>query len=420
MDISANSLPADWRVIEFFDLRDKSSKYSFTGGPFGSDLKSEHYQHEGVRVIQLQDIGEGEFLDKSSVYISEEKADELISANIYPGEIILAKMAPVGRCCKVPRDNARYVMCSDGIRLSIDKLKYDPEFVFQMLNSTYFRKEVSAKSTGTTRERIGLSDLKEVKLHIPVTLEEQTKIATILSKIDSKIELISKEIAQTNLLKKGLMQQLLTKGIGHTKFKSSPLGNIPESWAVKPLAEICENPRKKFSDTNGYCIELEHIEQETGQLKSFDNYEDKLSVKSAFRKQDILFCKLRPYLRKYWYADFEGACTSELLVFRAKAAILSKLLFYIVQQESFISYAVANSYGTKMPRTSWDVLSEFSVLLPPIEEQNEIVNILKTIDEKIEILEVKKNLNGQLKRGLMQQLLTGKIRVKVDDEIPVS
>ena len=93
-------IPEDWEVKTLIDVVDKKVKWSFTGGPFGSNLKSEDYTEKGVRIIQLQNIGDGEFLDNYKIYTSIEKANELLSCNIYHGDIILSKMGdPVARGC---------------------------------------------------------------------------------------------------------------------------------------------------------------------------------------------------------------------------------------------------------------------------------------------------------------------------------
>ena len=87
----------EWESVQFSDIADKSIPWSVGGGPFGSNLKASDYTDEGVRIIQLQNIGEGRFHDDYAIYTSEGKADELLSNNIYPGEIILSKMGEIGR-----------------------------------------------------------------------------------------------------------------------------------------------------------------------------------------------------------------------------------------------------------------------------------------------------------------------------------
>jgi type I restriction enzyme, S subunit len=129
--ISEDSIPDTWRKVTLRETAAKE-KYSFTGGPFGSNLKAEHYTEEGVRIIQLQNIGDGHFNDKYKIFTTEEKADELISCNIYPGDIILSKMGdPVARACFIPDSAPRFLMASDGIRLKVNTSEFDPFFLLQ-------------------------------------------------------------------------------------------------------------------------------------------------------------------------------------------------------------------------------------------------------------------------------------------------
>jgi type I restriction enzyme S subunit len=202
-------IPEEWDIIPLGKTADKA-KYSFTGGPFGSNLKSEEYTEKGVRIIQLQNIGVGKFLDDYKIFTSREKADELKSCNIYPGDIVIAKMAePVARACIMPTCDQRYLMASDGIRLSVDKKKYDTSYIQYAINSVYFRKTAERHGTGTTRLRIGLSELKKLPIAIP-PLPEQQEIVSILSEVDAKIENEQSHKSELEQLKKGLLQVLLT------------------------------------------------------------------------------------------------------------------------------------------------------------------------------------------------------------------
>ena len=204
-------IPEDWMLQTVIDTTDKNVKWSFTGGPFGSDLKSSDYTDLGVRVIQLQNIGDGVFLDESHVYISKDKADQLIACNIYPGDIIFSKMGdPVARACIVPYCNSRYLMCSDGIRYVVDKSKYEPKYIFSVLNFDIFREQAINSSTGSTRRRIGLTELKNLRLPLPPTLKEQQAIARVLSDVDEEIQQLQSKVNKYRKLKQGMMQELLT------------------------------------------------------------------------------------------------------------------------------------------------------------------------------------------------------------------
>lgn len=207
-------IPEDWGVYQFANIADKHVPWSITGGPFGSSLKTCDYTSEGIRIIQLQNIGDGYFCDDYAIYTSTKKADELLSNNIYSGEIILSKMGdPVARACIVPGNKRRYLMASDGIRLVVDSKRFNKYFVHEYINSEYFRKNAQNASTGSTRQRIGLSELKQLPLAAPPLLE-QTAIATVLSDMDTEIEALEKRLEKTRVLKQGMMQELLT---GRTK-----------------------------------------------------------------------------------------------------------------------------------------------------------------------------------------------------------
>ncbi len=204
----------EWVEKSLIDTADKKVKWSFTGGPFGSNLKASDYTNEGIRIIQLQNIGDGEFNDEYKIYTSEEKADELLSCNIYTGEIIISKMGdPVGRTCIIPDNLKRCVMASDGIRLVVNETKYSKYFVYSLINSKHIREAIENKATGSTRKRIGLDELRNVKLIMPKSLTEQTKIASCLSSLDELITAQAEKIEQLKLHKKGLMQGLFPKTI---------------------------------------------------------------------------------------------------------------------------------------------------------------------------------------------------------------
>lgn len=203
-------IPEDWEIVCFDQLKDKKDNWAITGGPFGSNLKASDYTENGVRVIQLQNIGDGVFKNDDFVYTSYKKANELISCNIYPDEIILSKMGdPVARACLIPHFHSRYVMCSDGIRLKVDSQRYSEKFVFYFLNYPLFRNQALDASTGSTRKRIGLSELRDLLLFAPPK-EEQTAIATILSDMDEEIQALEQRLGKTRQIKQGMMQELLT------------------------------------------------------------------------------------------------------------------------------------------------------------------------------------------------------------------
>ena len=118
---------------------------------------------------------------------------------------------PVGRACIIPDYLERCVMASDGIRLVVNEMKFSKYFVFYLINSKEIRETIENKSTGSTRKRIGLDELRNIKLIMPKSLAEQKKIASCLFSLDKAIETQAQKIEQLKLHKKGLMQGLFPK-----------------------------------------------------------------------------------------------------------------------------------------------------------------------------------------------------------------
>ena len=197
------------------------------------------------------------------------------------------------------------------------------------------------------------------------------------------------------------------------------MSEIKQHWQKIELNEILSISSKKFNpisnNENKKCVELEHLSQETGKLLGYTNSSEQQSIKNSFEEGQILFGKLRPYLKKFWKAEFEGVCSSEIWVMNGKK-VKNDFLFYLVQTEKFNQIANVSS-GSKMPRADWNYMSEIPFDTPPIKEQEKIAEILTTWDEAItkqtELLEAKE----LQKKALMLKLLSGEVRFDgFDDE----
>lgn len=166
-------------------------------------------------------------------------------------------------------------------------------------------------------------------------------------------------------------------------------------------------------DTELRCINLEDIPEGAGRIVSWTQASDNLSMKTQFQTGDVLFGKLRPYLRKFALAGFDGVCTTEILAFRPKSGIDPNFVFQVVSSETFIEHNVAVSYGTKMPRTDWATAASFPVLIPTQVEQRSIAEVLSAFDEQIEALEREIQKHRHVLDGLIDKLLLSGVRSSV-------
>jgi type I restriction enzyme S subunit len=186
-----------------------------------------------------------------------------------------------------------------------------------------------------------------------------------------------------------------------------------DSWRFLRFKEIADLGKERISpqyiSPGLACIELENISKETGQMIGITDPSKQSSQKNVFYKGNVLFGKLRPYLKKYMYCDFDGVCSSEIWVLSSKNGCQSKYLFYLIQTSQFIRVADQSS-GTKMPRADWTNVSKLVVPIPPIQEQEKMTEILSTWDRAIERVQQLIEAKQRQKDQLVSQLLSGQKR----------
>jgi type I restriction enzyme S subunit len=300
----------------------------------------------------------------------------------------------------------------------------DLDFLVSFFNTPQGKYLLGLASPGGAGRNKTLGQQAFLDLSIPLpSFPEQCKITDILNTVDQAIALTERRIEAARQRKKGLMQRLLTGRVRFPEFvitdgySSALRGLVPKDWRILEFGDFASKSSKKFDpkkETGIHeCIELEHISQETGQILGTTSTEEQKSVKNSFSAGQVLFGKLRPYLKKFTQPDFSGVCSSEIWVLSGKKDLCSNdFLFYLVQSERFLAAANVTS-GTKMPRSDWGYVSEFAFAIPLLQEQCRIAAVLQACDREIELLTQKRDALQRQKKGLMQRLLTGRVRVKV-------
>nr|WP_249138429.1 restriction endonuclease subunit S [Acinetobacter nosocomialis] len=200
-DYFKTELPSHWQEkrLGFLSMQTKNA---FVDGPFGSDLKSDDYLDEGIPLIQLNNIRDGKHILRNMKFISQNKKIDLIRHLALPQDIVIAKMAePVARAAVVSDEYDEYVIVADCVKLSPDLELVDLNFLIWAINSDCVRENAELVSTGTTRIRINLGELKKLKVPYP-SLSEQVKIRQYLDHETAKIDtLIAKQEELIALLK---------------------------------------------------------------------------------------------------------------------------------------------------------------------------------------------------------------------------
>ena len=199
--------------------------------------------------------------------------------------------------------------------------------------------------------------------------------------------------------------------VGVPGYQETAAGWIPTDWSALPLGAIASVRKDRGVAKQGVrCVELEHVEPETGRLLGWDSSGVQASIKTTFKRGDVLFGKLRPYLRKYAIAPFDGICSTEILAIHDRDGQSdNRFLFHLMQGDGVFATVKALSYGTKMPRVSWTDLSDIVLGIPPLPEQQEIATILSAADDKLAVIARQIEATQALKRGLMHTLCSAEV-----------
>lgn len=248
---------------------------------------------------------------------------------------------------------------------------------------------------------IGYEDFVSIKITVP-SFEEQQKIASYFRKVDEIITLHQRKCEVLKKLKKGLLQKMFPKD--GTNIPEIRFPEFTDAWEQREFSSIAERISKTSQSSASLpSIEFEDIISEQGLLNK-DLYSKK-NVKSGikFECNDILFGKLRPYLKNWLFANFTGVAVGDFWVLRGEN-ISPLYLYYLIQTDSFM--AVANtSTGTKMPRSDWKLVSS-SIFFKPTckDEQSKIGNLFRELDSIITLHQRKLEVLKKLKKGLLQQM----------------
>ena len=412
---SIGEIPTDWEIIKLGDE-------SVSEIVMGQSPPSSTYNKKGIGLPFLQGKMEfGEIYPKALVYCSEP------IKIAQPNDILISVRAPVGDVNLAP--------CKLCIGRGLAAIRFNDKLANYLFYFYYFQKiktRLEMLGKGSTFKAIDKDDLESLMIPLP-PVEEQRVIAGVLGVVDSVIAKTDEVIAKTERLKKGLMQTLLTRGIGHKEFKETEIGKIPKTWQVVRLADITikikdmdhRMPAKhpsgipfvsirymlKYPDF-GFTIRFDDPDLEFIRKEDFESQISRFNVE----EQDILYSRFgsighaklvitdQPFLASY----------SIVLVKPDKSKVLPEFLTCALNSERTRKQAKLQTKGATNRNLHLEDIQNLKIPLPPAAEQQKIAEIIVAIDRKLELEKTKKAKLERVKRGLMDLLLTGKVRVKVD------
>ncbi|MHB8321031.1 MAG: restriction endonuclease subunit S [Acidithiobacillus sp.] len=313
----------------------------------------------------------------------------------------------------------------------------DERFAYYLLKQFDF----TSYNSGSAQPSLNRNFIHPVPVHVP-PLPEQRRIAHILGTLDDKIENNRKTAKLLEAMAQAIFQswfvdfdpvrakmngespESICKRLKLTpeildlfpdRLVDSELGEIPEGWVVGTLGNVAENPRRGIRpqqiNTETPYIALEHMPRRCIYLSEWGTGEELESNKFMFRKNEILFGKLRPYFHKVGVAPVNGVCSTDIVVIAPQSAYWLSFVLGHTSSDAFVVYTDSDSTGTKMPRTSWNRMAHYEIALPP-ESIAKVFDelVVPTVHQMVANVHESRTL-ADLRDTLLPKLISGDIRV---------
>lgn len=425
-------IPDDWEVKNIFKNCTIKARIGWQG------LKSTEYLKIGdYLLITGTDFCNGFINWKSCSYVTEWRFKQDRNIQIQDGDVLITKDGTIGKVAFIPR-----VPLSGTLNSGVfvvrpkDKSVIDVVFLSLVFKSFWFVNFLEQITSGSTIVHLYQKDFVKFNFPLPPTLAEQQKIAKALSDVDNVISTLEKLITKKKNLKQGTMQQLLTgkkrlPGFSKTdKFKQTEIGEIPEDWEVVNIQEVLVSSKDKLKiGPFGSQLKKEYL-LETGLYKVFgqeniysNNFDYCYRFLTREHFQNLQSCELKEGDFVISTMGTIGKCAvvpenagigimdSHLVRLRLNQNIDKDYFKYYFQSNIIQNQIKALSVGGIMDGLSTSIIKKLDVIKFSKSEQTAIANVLSSMDKEIEALEAKLGKYRNLKTGMMQQLLTGKIRL---------
>ena len=399
-------MPKDWEVVRLGEIA-RDLYYGITAKATKEETK--------LRMLRTTDIKNySTNWDALPFCEITEKRKKLDKFFLRKDDLIIARAGTIGVSLLVDKKLADVIFGSYLIKVRLKNDIY-PKFMHYFFQSHLYWRHINASQAGSTLKNINLPILKSLKIPLP-PLPEQRKIAEVLSTVDQAIQKVDEIIAKTERLKKGLMQELLTKGIGHKEFKySKELGcEIPKEWKVVKLGDFIQYQKGRKPRTLANQREanmIPYLSAETLRTGVFNKWTRKTENLIEVNRDDLVLIWDGFYCGDA-FIGFEGVLSSTMIKIEPKKPSLDRffLFYFLKSRAKILNTQIAGMY---LKHVSKSVFESLKLPLPPLSEQQKIAEILSTVDKKLEIERKEKAKLERIKQGLMDLLLTGKIRVKV-------
>ena len=409
---------AAWQRALLGNLIDTQKGYAF---------KSGWYCDAGRRIVKVSNFTEDSIDASALTCIPESTAVDYSKYKLFVGDVIVQTVGSwpnnpasvVGKCVRTPSKVAGSLLNQNAVKLS-PSIQLEKQFLFYLLRGEDFKAYIIGTAQGAASQAaITLEAIRGYEFDLP-PLPTQQRIAGILSAYDELIENSQRRIKILETMARALYREWFV----HFRFPgsenhprvASALGEIPQGWEVKKLGEIAEEmrrnvPKGNLDEPQPY-VGLEHIPRRSLALDAWEQTIDLGSNKLGFKKGEALFGKIRPYFHKVSVAPFDGLCSADTIIVRARHPEDYAFVVACVFSDEFVAHATATSNGSKMPRANWSVLQDYGVVIPNGEVAERFSELYVDIIAKQQALIFQIQNLRRTRDLLLPRLLSGQISVE--------
>ena len=421
-------IPDGWNL-------DKIGNQYFVQGGFA--FRSRDYSDDGVPLVRISNVGKGYFDYKDVVYLPFKMFAKSRNFQLTKGDVLIGLTGDLGKICKIEEDFLPLLL-NQRVGRFIPKTNANRDFLYYLINTSYFINKLSLFFAGGAQANISPKQIEDIEVLFPPNNEQQ-ELAEILSTVDEGIEKTDQIIEKYKRVKQGLMQDLFGYGIDEKgnirsekthKFKDSPLGRIPEEWEVISLGKKCAEGggsiqtgpfgsqlhARDYKEEGVPIITVEHLSERKilhHNLPLVGEADYERLNKYILQFGDLVFSRVGAIDRCSFTSEeeegwlFSGRC----LRVRPGSLFDSTFLSYLLNYTSSRQWILNNSVGSTMHCLNTSILFNLPVIFPPTTEQSTIAMALASADATIEEEDNYKQKLLALKRGLMEDLLSGAVRV---------
>ncbi|MCL4558953.1 MAG: restriction endonuclease subunit S [Deltaproteobacteria bacterium] len=406
------------KILRKWDVQKISDVFVVETGTTPSTKRSDYWLNGKVNWLTPSDLsklnGKIEIVE-SERKITEKALKENNLTLMSAGSIIISTRAPVGYVA-ILKQEATFNQGCKGLVVKESGEVFSKFYCYYLLHQ---KNKLQNLSSGSTFKELSKDRLESLEVPLP-PLPEQKKIAEVLSTVDEAIQKVEEAIGRAERLKKGLMQELLTKGIAHKEFKDTEIGTIPKEWEVVELSKIGDIVTGTTPSTN--------INEFWGEGYPFVTPTDFADDKYVFKTERSVTKSGAEQGRLIPKNSIMVVCIASVgeVAMTSTECITNQQIntivcnrgvdpHYIYYEMVFRKRILKRWAGiTTSPIIKKSSFEKFPIPLPPLPEQKKIAEVLSTVDQKLELLRERKERFTRLKNGLMNELLTGEKRVRLN------